>query len=241
MNFIRPHCRLHLTAADVDFILSTLGRSPGDAAALRDLLTDEGSRDGLLDQPVLYRAVLEGSGCLAISPHLYFYLLVRHALLAAGVKERELADYIAEMLGEFTRTECTRARLPGDPSPLDYFYEMLAALPRLEPRQAFALRLHMGNQALYHAGLFRERIEHRASRKGFPGVDYYERMGQASFAAASHDRWAGRLGLERLLEALAECFHAARLALNDLTERLISLGDGNAGVDRLLVRIGAAG
>ena len=77
---------------------------------------------------------------------------------------------------------------------------------------------------------------HRANRQGFPNVGYYEGMGQASFAAASHDRWAKRLGLAELFAKLAELFHQARLALNDLTQRLVSLGEDGARFDHLLIR-----
>jgi len=235
MIVIRPHCRLHFTAADVDFILKAVGRSPQDYTALRELLTDDASRDLLLDRPELYRAVLESTGCLTISPHLYFYVLVRHALQDGGVPNREVADYVAELLAAFTRTEQTRARLPGESQPLDYFVEMLEGMQRADARNAFALRAHMGNQALYYSGLFNERIDHRARQRGFPGIAYYEGLGEASFAAASHDRWAARLGLAELFALLSHCFHRARLALNSMSDRLVSLGDGGHHYDRLLI------
>lgn len=235
MTVIRPHCRLHFTAADVDFILAAVGKLPTDVEALRQLLADDASRDLLLDSPGLYQAILEARGCLTISPHLYFYVLVRHALREAEVPSREVADYVAELLTEFTRTDRTRARLPGDVQPMDYFFEMLAALPRADERHAFALRTHIGNQALYYSGLFNERIAQRARRRGFPDISYYEGLGEASFAAASHDRWANRLGLARLFALLAASFHKTRLALNDLSDRLMSLGDNSAHFDRMLI------
>ena len=235
MIVIRPHCRAHFTAADVDFILKAIGRRPEDTESLRQLLADDASRDQLLDSPELYRAILESTGCLAISPHLYFYVLVRQTLRNAGLSSRELADYVSELLAEFTRTERTRARLPGDPQPMDYFHEMLAAIPRADDRNAFALRTHIGNQALYYSGLFNERIAQRARRRGFPDVSYYEGLGEASFAAASHDRWASRLGLADLLALLADCFHRTRLALNQVADRLVSLGHDAHRMDHLLI------
>jgi hypothetical protein len=238
MTVIHPHCRLHFTAADVDFILAAIGKRSTDSEALRQLLADDESRDLLLDRPELYRAVLDSRTCLTISPHLYFYVLVRHVLREAQVGSREVADYVAELLAVFTRTERTRARLPGDTEPMDYFFEMLAALPRADERHAFALRTHIGNQALYYSGLFNERIAQRARRRGFPDVAYYEGLGEACFAAASHDRWADRLGLARLLALLAERFHETRLALNGLAERLVSLGDDSARFDRMLIQPG---
>ena len=236
VNVIRANCRLQFTAADVDFLLTTLGKSPHDTAALRDLLADDETRDQILDDDAIYRAVLERTGCLTISGHLYFYVLVRHSLRSAGISSRAVADYVAELLTQFTRTERTRARLPGETAPLDYFYEMLAALTRADERSTFELRSHMGNQALYYTGLFSERIGSRVRRQGFPDVGYYERVGRSSFASASRHRLAERFGLEEVFALLAECFHEARLALNELTERLISLGDQNLAVERLLIR-----
>ncbi|MFO1459936.1 MAG: hypothetical protein U1G08_11045 [Verrucomicrobiota bacterium] len=237
MTVIRPHCRLHFTADDVDFILAAIGKRPTDVDALRQLLADDESRDLLLDSPGLFQSILEFRGCLTISPHLYFYVLVRHALREVEVSSREVADYVAELLTEFTRTERTRARLPGDAEPMDYFFEMLSALPRADERHAFALRTHIGNQALYYSGLFNERIVHRARRRGFPDISYYEGLGEASFAAASHDRWASRLGLASLFALLAASFHKTRLALNGISERLMSLGDNSTHVDRVLIQV----
>jgi hypothetical protein len=236
VNVIRANCRLQFTAADVDFLLTTLGKSPADAAAIRELLLDADTRDQILDDDAIYRAVLEHTGCLTISGHLYFYVLVRRALRAAGIASRAVADYVAELLTEFTRTERTRARLPGEANPLDYFYEMLAALGRANERSAFALQSHMGNQALYYAGLFPERIQTRTRRKGFPDLNYYEQMGRGGFASASRHRLAQHFGLEEVFALLADGFHEARLALNELADRLVSLGDNSAHVERLLIR-----
>ena len=236
VNVIRANCRLQFTAGDLDFLLATLGKSPQDTSALRDLLADDETRDQILDDDAIYRAVLERTGCLTISGHLYFYVLVRRSLRTFGIGSRAVADYVAELLTEFTRTERTRARLPGAGTPLEYFYEMLAALTQADERSAFELRSHMGNQALYYTGLFSGRIEARVRRKGFPDVGYYERVGSSSFASASRHRFAERLGLEEVLAQLADCFHEARLALNELTERLVSLGDQDPAVERLLIR-----
>lgn len=236
MNVVRGTCRARLNGADLDFILRTLGLDPGNLAGLTRLLADPEARDDILDHERLYQAVLEHPDCLTISSHLYFYVLVRRTLRSAGFDQRMVADYVADVLSEFMRTERAEARLPGEPGPFDTFVEMLAALPRLEPWRAFTLRAHMGNQALYYTGLFAERVEQRARRRGAPAIRYYEGMGESSFSNASRDRYAIDLGLARVFEILAEGFHEARLALNELAERLLSLGDSSLAVERLLVR-----
>ena len=105
MNVIRPNCRVQFTPQDIDFIVSALGSKVGDAPALLGLLGDEETRDMILDDEALLRAVLETRTCLRISTHLYFYVLVRHVFRRGGIAERDVADYVAEVLAEYSRTE----------------------------------------------------------------------------------------------------------------------------------------
>ena len=126
MKLIQPNCRDRFAAEDVDFILSVLGRRIGQAECLVKLLADEESRDVILDDEALLKALLERGGCLRVSTHFYFYVLVRHVLWRAGIQQREVADYVAEILAEFAQTERARCILPGQPGALDYMFEMLA-------------------------------------------------------------------------------------------------------------------
>src|SRR2546427_1372237 len=127
MNVIQPNCRMQFTSDDVEFILEVLG--PESAAdSLAKLLADEEARDVILDVESLFRALLEQRGCLRVSTHFYFYVLVRHVFKRSGIEDREVADYVAEVLAEYSRIENTRCVLRGKPEPLDYFFEMVAAL-----------------------------------------------------------------------------------------------------------------
>ena len=54
---------------------------------------------------------------------------------------------------------------------------------------------------------------------------YYQDLGRASYRAASQHRLAARYELERVFDTLSDQFEPARLALNDLSERLFSIGD----------------
>src|SRR5437773_2984822 len=74
MKVIQPNCRVQFTAEDIDFILSVLRPKVGNAECLVKLLTDEESRDLILDDEALLRAVLEHRSCLRISAHFYFYI-----------------------------------------------------------------------------------------------------------------------------------------------------------------------
>jgi hypothetical protein len=225
MKLIQPNCRVQFTAEDIDFIVSILGKRLGDAECLVKLLADEETRDQILDDEALFRAFLEFRGCLRVSSHFYFYVLVRHVLRRSGIQDRVVADYVAEVLCEFSRTERARCLVPGAQASMEYLFEMIAALEKADERTRFTLRAHIGNHSLFLAGVFPERIRFRAEKRGFPSLSYYEALGKASFRAASDHRLAGRYSLSRIYTTLADQFQEARLALNDVSQRLFSLGD----------------
>jgi hypothetical protein len=108
---------------------------------------------------------------------------------------------------------------------MDYFFEMLTALQTADDYTAFCLRAHIGNHSLFFSGVFPERIRARAEQRGFPGLQYYRELGRASFRAASHHRLANEFELAPIFDTLSARFEPTRLALNDLAERVFSLGD----------------
>ena len=103
MRVIQPNCRFQFTAEDVDFIVRTLGAKTGDADYLTKLLADQDTRDLILDDERLFHALLEHRGCLRVSTHFYFYVLVRQVMRRSGIEDRAVADYVAEVLSEFSR------------------------------------------------------------------------------------------------------------------------------------------
>lgn len=235
---IQPNCRMQFTAADIDFILSALDSKTDQRECLVQLLADEETRDLILDDELLHRALLERHGYISVSSHLYFYVLVRQVLKRAGVLDRSVADYVAEILAEFSRTERTRCVVPGEQVPMDYFFEMLAALQRADERTSFFIRAHIGNHSLFFSGVFYDRVRYRNETRGFPDVDYYEQLGRSSFRMASDHRLAKRYDLAPIFNVLADQFRETRLALNDLSERVLTLGDNSNSLDLLLKRHG---
>lgn len=225
MKVIQPNCRVQFTAADIEFIVANLGRKTGDAECVTRLLSDADTRDAILDDESLFHALLENRGCLTISSHFYFYVLVRNVLRRAGIDDRVVADYVAEILAEYSNIERTQCRVPGEAAPLNYFFEMLMALQKADDRNSFELRAHIGSHALFITGVFPDRIRVRAEKRGFPDLRYFEGVGQASFRVASDHRLAARYDLAAVFGTLAERFTTARQALNDLSERLLAWED----------------
>ena len=240
MKMIQPVCRVQFAAEDVDFVLSVLGRKLGDADCLVKLLTDEESRDVILDDDALFRALLERHGCLRVSSRFYFYILVRQVFRRSGIEQREVADYVAEVLAEFASSERARCRVPGRPDPLDCFFEMLAALQKADEHTRFFIRAHIGNYSLFLSGVFPDHIRCRAEARGFPDVKYYDALGRTQFRVAGDHRLAQRYDVAGIFNTLADRFETTRLALNDMAERLLSLGDRDFGVPVLLLKPDAA-
>ena len=234
MKVIQPNCRVQFTAQDIDFILSVLRPKVGTADSLVQLLTDEESRDLILDNEDLLRAVLEHRSCLRISTHFYFYILVRQVFRRSGITERAVADYVAEVLTEFSQMERTQCRVNGQVQPLDYFFEMLGALQTADDSTRFHIRAHIGNYSLFLSGIFPDRIRIRAELRGAPSLKYYEELGRANYRVASDHRLARRYDLDGIFNTLSERFQTTRLALNDLGDRLITLGDVESSVNALL-------
>jgi hypothetical protein len=235
MKVIQPNCRAQFAAEDIDFIVSVLGGKLGNAECLIKLLADEGSRDLILDDEALFRALLERRGCLKVTTRFYFYILVRHVFQRSDIRDRAVADYVAEVLTEFARSERAHWAGPGTGNPLDYFFEMLSALNTADDRTSFFLRVHIGNYSLFLSGVFPERIRFRAEARGFPDLRYYEGLGRTHYRAASDHRLAQRFDMAKVLGTLAERFGATRLALNDIADRLFSIGDPAYSLEALLV------
>ena len=234
MKLIQSNCRAQFAAEDIEFILSVLGGKIGTAECLIQLLSDEDSRDLILDDESLLHALLERRGCLNVSSRFYFYILVRNVFRRSDIQDRRVADYVAELLAEFVLSERSRCLVPGQANPLDYFFEMLGALRTADERTSFYIRVHMGNYSLFLAGVFPDRIRFRAEARGFPDLKYYEEVGRTQYRVASDHRLAHRYELNNILSTLAERFGATRVALNDLADRLFSLGDPDYSREALL-------
>jgi hypothetical protein len=229
MMIIRPNCRAQFSAEDIDFILSVLGHKIGTAECLVKLLADEESRDLILDDEALLHALLERRGCLRVSSRFYFYILVRQVLRRSDIQDRAVADYVAEVLAEFSRAERLRCVVPGQAAPLDYFFEMLAALQTADDRTSFFVRVHIGNHSLFLSGVFPARLRYRAEARGAPDLSYYEGLGRTQYRTASDHRLAHRYEVSEILSTLAERFEATRLALNDIADRYFFIGDPSLG------------
>jgi hypothetical protein len=232
---IRANCRARFTAADFDFIVRTLARSQNDRVSLVDLLSDLETRDSILDHPRLVDAILNHCGHLHISSQFYFYVLARHVLRQGGIGDRKLCDYVASLLETFSHA--SQLQISDEPArnakhnvaggthhTAEYISDMLIALNRATPEQAFLLRAHIGNYSLFISGIFHENTQRRSLRGG-SDIQFYEQVGRTNYQLVSSHAVARRCELDDVFEGLADRFRDVRLALNQLSDRLLNLDD----------------
>ena len=220
---IRANCRDRFTAEDFNFIVRTLGKSRSEAVSLTALLGDLETRDAILDHELLVEAILSHEAQLAISPQFYFYVLTRHVLKDA---DRRVVDYVASLLETFSRTARLQSPAGPDGNPLLYLSDMLLALRHASPAQTFLIRAHAGNYSLFLSGIFHENVQRRSSR-GAPDFSFYEDVGRMNFKVVAGHAVARSADLSGIYSALAEQFHAIRLALNRLSDSLLNLDEAH--------------
>jgi hypothetical protein len=233
---ILPNVRASFGREEAGFILGILTRA--DSAARRDLddrLRNDGF-DAILDDPRTLNAVLTEPRARGLTPGLFFYVLVRHALLESGVEDRTLADYIAALLLEFGREDRAYRIDASDGEAFFYLADIVGALESATGQRAFLLQAHLGNFALWLSGLFPDAIIERTLRRGAPGLEYYETMGTTGYRLAAETRQANGSGLDTVYRRCATAFPAVRVALNHISDRYLFRTRGDP-VNRLLRQV----
>ena len=218
---IRANTRGRLTAADLQLVILLLSRgSMHRRAELERRLGSEGP-DALLDAPDLLERLLTVRSMLLPSQALFFYVVVRHALRASGLEDRDVADYLSAVLLEFGQRDRAWRIDWNDDQRHHYLVDILADLEATVGDRRFKVMVHLGNYALWLSGLFPDYIAARRLRKAGPDVSYYEALGSRGFELASDHVLAEEYGLDAVLRTAAERFPALRTALNGVSDRLL--------------------
>lgn len=221
---ILANMRGRLKPGDLQLVLLLLSRgSATRRAALEQRLEREGP-DPLLDAPELPEGLMRVRTMMVPSEALFFYVMVRHALLQAEIGEADLADYLAALLLEFGRRDRAGRVDWNDDQSHRYLVDIVSDLESSTGTRRFKVLVHLGNYALWLAGLFPHYIEARRIRRGGPDLSYYDSLGRRGYAMASDHEMADRVGLERVFTTAAERFPTIRSALNDLSERVLFTG-----------------
>ncbi len=222
---IQANCRAQFTADDFSFVVRVLAKSQRDAVSLVSLLSDEAERDAILDHDLVYESIVDHTGCLQVSAAFYFYVLTRRVLRRVSLEERALTDYVAAVLLAFSKTSQLRA--PGEQSPttrsFSYISDLMAQASKCPPEQAYILRVHTAEYALFLSGMFAERVNAHVQRRGAPSLGFYESVGQSTYLSIADHPQSRRTDLQDIFRQLGGEFRRVRLALNSLADTLLHL------------------
>lgn len=235
---IHANVRSRLQAHDLEVALAALaGASAARRRELEARLAQEGP-DGLLDDPDLAERLLAMHTILAPSELLFVYVVVRRYLCQGGVDDADLSDYLAAVVVDFGERDRARRITPHEDTTHDYLVDLLAELERTEGSRRLQLLVHLGNYALWLAGIFPDRIASRQQLRGGPDVQYFDALGRRGYALASAHALAAGSGLESIWATAAERFPVLRGTLNHLSDRVFFPGVFTA--DRVLRELGRA-
>jgi hypothetical protein len=218
---ILANARQRLSREDAQLAVRLVAQE--DAEELGDVqqrLVDEGF-DAILDDPRLPPALLRSRYGAYASLPLFLYVMVRHALLRAGERDRAMSDYLAAMLLSFGHKGRNDRISENDDELYDTLSSLLEDVNDADPRRAFLVRAHLGNRALWVAGLFPDWVEQRKWRKGGPDLGYFEELGKRGFELAAEHRIAEQYGMSDLYAAVAARFGLLRVALNSVSDALL--------------------
>jgi hypothetical protein len=219
MLVVFPTTTTPLSAGDEEFIVATLATTAAQRDGLRIVLADPELRDEILDSDPLHAALLERWPRLEVPSPLDCYLLVRPALKRVGIADREVATYVAALLSSFTYAERTPDLLPPDSFRAEHLAKLVRSLRTTNREGRFMVLAYLGNYALLMGGLCPERLPYRCHDRNRPDLAYCDKLGRASFLAASHQPLAWEYQAESIFAKLARHFRALRIAVGDLAEQ----------------------
>jgi hypothetical protein len=210
--------RNRLSRNDAQLAFHVLVRQrPNERVSLEQAFAERGI-DALLDHPALGDALIsDPHGAFASLP-LMTYVLVRRSLRAAGEHDRYIADFVSGIVFQFGLRDRARRIREHDDVEYDTLASLLADADSADAQRAFLTRAHLGNLALWTAGLFPDRIEAMYHRRGGPRLEYYDEMGSRGYLLASRHRLANEHGVVEFFETVSERFPRLRVALNHLSD-----------------------
>lgn len=159
---------------------------------------------------------------------LFLELVDMHFAAEAGVRDRDVSEYIANMLTEFCEVENLYKVCDASGRPLDDVGEMLLqADPIYGPAPSFdrerQVRKHIGDYTLFFTGMFPESINHlRLRRQRLENFVDLMKAGKESYYIVSkfeHFEYARVAPLfAKLAESFEQCVFGLNMVKNDLAE-----------------------
>lgn len=178
-------------------------------AAAQRVIEQPSTLDSMLEADYVFDAIQDRQLLwLEVSPKLFFNVMLRRCLPGrrhAG--ERQAIHYLANLLGLFTQTERLYRVSRDDEANYQYLVDLVAAASQSGSERCFLVQSHIGNYAMFTAGICAEWVEHRHRYKRRPvTVEYYCKMGRSYYFTASKHPLASEFGVQQVFRELAERF-----------------------------------
>lgn len=218
---ILANARQRLSREDAQLVVRLVAQDSADELEQVQQRLSDGGIDAILDDPRLPAAMLRSRYGAYASLPLFLYVMVRHALLRAGERDRALSDYLTAVLLAFGAKGRNERVSDADDELYDTLASLLEDVNDRDPRRAFLVRAHLGNRALWIAGLYPDWVEARRWRKGGPDLGYFEELGKRGFELAAEHRIAEQYGMTELYTTVAARFGLLRVALNSISDELL--------------------
>jgi len=216
--YIGPHALEH---KDLLFLFEHFPAPGVDAvAAAQAVIEQPNTLESLLESSYVYAAMSDKSALwIDISPKLYFNVLLRRVLRGQrDSAERRTIHYLANLLGLFVNADRLHQVQDGSgEAAYDYLVDLMQAAAQANAERRFLVISHIGNYALYLAGLCAPWIEHRYRYFKRPlTLDYYCAMSRTHFASAAKHDLSQAFGLRPVFAQLATRFDYYRGGLEQM-------------------------
>lgn len=221
MKVATSEYRIFLSQMDREFIMTLLDPEQVHWNHLEKLLIEPDILTQLLDDPRIHQCVLSRGPALEISPHLYFYLVLRHEFQKVQLHNALIAEYVSWALAEFSLKHPTGKRGGISPdSTILHAVDYVELVRSVGAYQKFLLELWAGNYYLIWSGIFHDHLARRERRYGAPGVRFYQKLGWSSFHCAQKHPLADEFAMKNLLAELLESYQSICRALTQLSDEV---------------------
>lgn len=190
--------------------------------AAQRVIEQPSTLDSMLEADYVFDAIQDRETFwLEVSPKLFFNILLRRCLPGRrNAAERQAIHYLANLLGLFAQTDRVYRVAADEQASFHYLVDLVAEATQAGPERAFLVQSHIGNFAMFTAGVCAEWVEHRHRYKRRPvTVEYYCKMGRSYYFTASRHPLASTFGVQQVFRELAERFAYYRDGLEKLAER----------------------
>lgn len=136
--------------------------------------------------------------------------------------DRELANYLANMISIFTRSSRMFQVSDNDEATYHYIVDLIQDSQHSDPARQFRIYCHIGNYTLFLTGLFPEFIEHQHKIRRRPMDErFYIDFGRTYYGLASDHQMARNAELDAVFSKLSLGFVACKRLLNYMTQHYL--------------------